>query len=276
MPSDADISGHYARDGLLAAIDDALRKVGKDPQKLAPADLSPVDEFHLGWRPATEALAASLGLSVDMHVLDIGAGLGGPARHFAEVCGCRVTGIDLTPDYVVAANALSARCDLADRVVVRQGSALDLPFDHGSFDAATLIHVGMNIEDKARLFTEMHRVLKPGGRAGIYDVMRVGAGDPAYPTPWASGAATSFLDSPGRYTSLLAAAGFEIVSETDRRALALDIARTARKRADRYGGLPPFGLHLLMGADTPVRLGNLMQAVAGGIVAPVEIIARAA
>lgn len=272
--ADHDIAGHYARDGLEAAILDGLRAAGKDIDALAPADLSPVDEFHLGWRPATEALAAALGITADMHLLDIGAGLGGPARHFAETCGCRVTGIDLTPDYVDVANALTARCGLAGRVGFRVGSALDLPFDHDAFDAATLIHVGMNIADKAGLFAEMHRVVKPGGRVGVYDVMRTGDGALTWPTPWAARAATSFVEAPGSYTALLAAAGFEIESQADRSALALEIAQAARAQTERTG-VPPLGLHLLMGAETATRLGNLMAAVRGGIVAPIEIIARA-
>ncbi|MEK9660299.1 MAG: methyltransferase domain-containing protein [Alphaproteobacteria bacterium] len=275
MPTDSDIAGHYARDGLEASIRDALRKSGLDPDHLAPADLSPVDEFHIGWRPATEALLANLGLAADMRVLDIGAGLGGPARHVADASGCRVTGIDRTPDYVAVANTLSEWCGLADRVTIRQGSALDLPFDHAAFDVVTMIHVGMNIADKARLFTEMRRVVKTGGRVGIYDIMRVGAGDPAYPAPWAASAATSFLDTPAAYMAGLVAAGFEIESETDRTQLAQEMARRAREAVER-DGLPPLGLHLVMGDERPKRIGNMMAAVADGIIAPIEIIARAA
>ena len=121
-----------------------------------------------------------------MHLLDVGSGIGGPARTFADAFGCRVTGVDLTEEFVEAANALTRRCGLSDRVSFRQASALALPFADASFDAATLIHVGMNIEDKAGLFAEVRRVLKPDARFGVYDIMRVAEGEIPYPMPWAA------------------------------------------------------------------------------------------
>jgi SAM-dependent methyltransferase len=274
MPTERDIAGHYDRDGLLAAILDAVRAAGLNPDRLRPADLAAVDEFHLGGPAATEVLIADLGLAPDTRVLDIGAGLGGPARHIATRCGCTVAGIDLTPAYVAIATDLTARCGLADQVTVRQGSALDLPFEPGTFDAVTLLHVGMNIADKQHLFAGMRRMLKPGGLAGVYDIMRVGAGDIAWPMPWAAGPATSFVEPPGAYTAALAAAGFEIVSETDRRQLALDTARAARDRAERQGP-SPLGLHLLTDDGTARRFASLLRLVADGILAPVQIVARA-
>ena len=119
-------------------------------------------------------------------VLDIGSALGGPARHFAEMFGAHVTGIDLTQEYVDVANELTRRCGLAERAVFRQASALDLPFTRNSFDRASLIHVGMNIADKATLFAEVRRVLEPGALFVVYDIMKVGNGDVPYPMPWAA------------------------------------------------------------------------------------------
>src|SRR3546814_3455016 len=116
-----------------------------------------------------------------MSLLDIGCGLGGAARHFARACGCTVTGVDLTPEYVAVAEALTRMVGQADRVAFRAGSALDLPFEAASFDAATLLHVGMNIPDKDRLCAEAARVLKPGGVFGVYDGMRVGDGALTFP-----------------------------------------------------------------------------------------------
>jgi ubiquinone/menaquinone biosynthesis C-methylase UbiE len=273
--TDGEIVRHYARDGLEAAIRDALAAMGRSPETVAPADLSPVDELHTGWRAATAALIASLGLEAHMRVLDLGSGLGGPARHMAEAGGCRVTGIDLTADYVAVANTLSEWCGLADRVDFRVGSAVDLPFEAGSFDAVTLIHVGMNIAGKAALFAGVRRVLKPGGAFGVYDVMRVGAGEIAWPMPWAAGPGTSFVETPGTYVRLLAAAGFTVGSQIDRTQLAQETARRAQEAA-RRDGVPPLGLHLIMGDERPLRIGNLMAALADGTLAPVEIIARAA
>lgn len=271
IATDAMIARHYARDGLEAAIREALHAIGKSPDSVVPADLSPVDEFHMGWRAATEALIASLGLDAGMRVLDLGSGLGGPARHMAEAGGCRVTGIDLTQDYVDVANTLSEWCGMAGRVDFRQGSALDLPFDAGAFDAATLIHVGMNIADKKALFGGVHRVLTPGGVFGVYDVMRLRDGDTAWPMPWAAGPETSFVETVDTYVRLLTDAGFTVESQADRTALAQEVARRQRE-----AGPSPLGLHLVMGDARPRRIGNLMAALADGTLAPVEIVARAA
>jgi ubiquinone/menaquinone biosynthesis C-methylase UbiE len=160
MPKETNVAAHYARDGLEAAILAGLRAAGLDPDRLAPADLAPVDEFHIGGREATEALAEQLDLRPGQALLDIGSGLGGASRHFAQAHGCRAWGIDLTADFVAVATSLAGRVGLADQVRYIEGSALALPFPAGTFDAATLLHVGMNIADKPALFAEARRVLK--------------------------------------------------------------------------------------------------------------------
>ncbi|HUT49429.1 MAG TPA: methyltransferase domain-containing protein [Alphaproteobacteria bacterium] len=177
------VARHYTHGGLEAAIRAALAAAGKDPVALAPGDLAPVDEFHIGGHEATEHLAQTLKITPGMHLLDIGCGIGGAARYFAAASGARVTGIDLTDEYVAVATALADWVGLSGQVSFRQASALDLPFDAGTFDGAAMLHVGMNIADKARLFTEAARTLKPGGRMGVYDVMRIGEGALAYPVP---------------------------------------------------------------------------------------------
>ena len=158
MNTEQQVATHYTHGSLLQAILDALKQMGKDPVRFTAMDLSTGDEFHLGWLPATAALAEDLRLAPGMHVLDVGCGIGGPARYFAEAHKCRVTGIDLTEEFAQVAAELTRRCGLIDLVTFRHGSALDLPFYDGSFDAATLIHVGMNIADKARLYAGFHRV----------------------------------------------------------------------------------------------------------------------
>jgi SAM-dependent methyltransferase len=268
------VAAHYGRGNLERLILDALEASGKDIERLAPSDLSGADEFHLGWRAATEDLARHLGLTSAMHVLDIGSGLGGPARYFAQTYGCRVTGIDLTPEYVETANALTRRCGLADRVAFQNASALSMPFGDGVFDAATLIHVGMNIGDKAKLFGEMRRALKADGRACVYDVMHVQPGEVPFPMPWAASSATSFLETPETYRRLLAEAGFVLRSERNQRELALKLAREMRETIAMHGA-PPLGLHTLMGPASKERLGNVMATLERGTIAPIEIIAWA-
>ena len=268
------VAQHYAHGALEAAILDALAKAGRDPGRLSPDDLAPVDEFHIGGRRATEEFAAALGFPPGDHLLDIGCGLGGASRYFAGVRGCRVSGIDLTDEFVRTAAALATRVRLDAMVAYRQCSALDLPFPAETFDGAYMLHVGMNIADKARLFVEARRVLRPGSRFGVYDVMRDHSGDLAYPMPWAATAATSFVEPAAAYRMLLKQAGFEIVSERNRRDFALTTFAEMRARAAQ-GRTPPLGLHIVMGSSAPQKVANMMAGIERGLIAPVEMIARA-
>lgn len=274
MDAEHQVARHYGRSGIEQAFLDALRAAGRDVEHLAPGDLSGADEFHLGGPAATAELARDIGLGPDTHLLDIGCGVGGPARHVAAALGCRVTGIDLTAEFVDAAEALTRRCGLDGLVSFRQGSALATPFPDATFDAATLIHVGMNIADKATLFAEVRRVLKPGARFGVYDIMRVAEGDLPYPMPWAATPETSFVEPPETYRRLLGEAGFTVEAEHDRRDLALRLGREMRERAAARGP-SPLGPHLLMGAEAPQRVANVIAAVERGVIAPVEMVARA-
>jgi ubiquinone/menaquinone biosynthesis C-methylase UbiE len=156
------VEQHYAQPDLERSILDALVAAGKDIDRLTTVDLAPVDENHIGGREATIALTAQLGLAAGMHVLDVGCGIGGASRYMAEQYGCRVTGIDLTADFIRTAEALARRLGLHHRVSYRRASALALPFGPQTFDGATMMHVGMNISDKPRLFAEIRRVLKDG------------------------------------------------------------------------------------------------------------------
>ena len=210
MIVEKEVARHYTHGTLERAILDALLASGNDIERLAPSDLSSVDEFHLGWRAATTALAENLSLESGMHVLDVGSGIGGPARYFAENYGCRVTGIDITREFVTVANALTRRCGLTDVVSFCQASAIAIPFASATFDAASLIHVGMNVADKARLFREVRRVLKSGARFGVYDVVHAAGFELPYPMPWAASPETSFLELADAHRRSLEAAGFRL------------------------------------------------------------------
>ena len=269
------VARHYAHGSLEETILSALAAAGKDLNRLTPKDLAPVDEFHVGGRQATIAFAQEFGLRPGMRLLDIGCGLGGAARYFADAHGCQVTGIDLSGEYVGVANALAARVGLAERVSCQAGSALALPFAPGSFDAACMFHVGMNIEDKSRLFAEVRRVLAPSGLFGIYDVMRLADGDLSYPVPWASGPESSFVADAATYQRLLAAAGFEVLKQRDRRDFALEVFGLMRTRG-AAGGPGPLGLHLVMGANAGQKVKNMIADINAGLIAPTELICRVA
>ena len=274
MAIEQDVSRHYGTGGLLDRIREGLRQAGTDPDRATAADLRPVDEFHIGGVAATEALLEQVSIRPGMHVLDIGCGIGGTARLIAERFGTSVTGIDLTEEFVAAARALSETVGLADRVAFRQGSALDMPFADDSFDLATLIHVGMNIPDKARLAAEAARVLRPGGHFVVYDVMRTGEGELEFPVPWARTPATSFVGTPADYRTAALAAGFEIAGERKRRAFALDFfAKMQARMAEK--GPSPLGIHLFMGETARAKIANMVANIEAGRIAPVEMILRA-
>jgi SAM-dependent methyltransferase len=274
MPGDQDVSQHYTHGKLLNAIREGLAAAGKTPESVTVDDLAPVDEFHIGGRTASEDFLGQLGLARGAHVLDVGCGLGGTARFVAQRYGCRVSGIDLTDEFVATGNALCGWVGLGDRVVLQCGSALALPFAAGTFDGAYMLHVGMNIDDKTRLCAEVARVLRPGGVFGVYDVMRTGPGALTYPVPWAMTEATSFVAAPGDYNAALNAAGFSVAAERVRRDFALDFFARLRAKTAAAGGPPPLGLHVLMGKTTPAKVENMVANIAAGRIAPVELIAR--
>ena len=289
MSTEAKVAGHYGRGRLEELILAAVVREGKDPENLTAIDLAAVDEFHVGGLEATQELAKQMELRAGLRLLDVGSGLGGPARYFAAEHGCRVTGIDLTEEFVRAAGNLTKRTKLDGLVEFRQGSALELPFERDTFDRAYMIHVGMNIADKAGIFREVRRVLKPAGLFTIFDIMRTGdgrtgdgrtgdgrSGDGAirYPVPWALSEETSFVATVKEYRDALEGAGFRIAQERRRGAFA--IAFTERMMARMaQGGPPALGLHLLMGEKTPVMVGNILAAMKEGVVEPVELHARA-
>lgn len=264
------VAAHYAGAGLHERIMERLAAAGIAPDRVTAEDLKPVDEFHIGGAEATAALLDQLDIGTEARVLDVGCGIGGPARMIAARTGARVTGIDLTPDFVETARRLTATVGLAAHFVV--GSALDLPFADGSFEFATLIHVGMNLPDKPRLFAEVARVLAPGGSFAVYDVMRFGD-HPAFPLPWADDAGSSFLETPDAYLTAADAAGFTLVARRDRGEVARDFFARMQS-AMRSGQMPPVGLPLLLGAAAETKIANMVAAVAAGDIQPVEMIFR--
>ncbi len=268
------VARHYTHGSLEDEILRALTSSGKDINRLEPADLAPVDEFHIGGRQATIDFAEQLGTSRGTHLLDIGCGLGGASRYFAHALECRVSGIDLTEEYVRVAGNLARRAGLGERVSYREGSALSLPFASATFDGAYMLHVGMNIANKAVLFAETRRVLKPQGVLGVYDVMREADGELAFPVPWAASAENSFVDSAATYRRLLEEAGFTVERERSRRDFAIDFFRRMRAQAAQSGP-PPLGLHILMGPTAPQKIANMVANLEKGLIAPTEIICRA-
>ena len=273
IPNDEKLSEHYLHGDLLSAIASGVRALGKSNSEVTVEELGAVDEFHVGGRQASIEFLDQLGIENNQHFLDIGCGLGGTARFLASRYQARVTGIDLSSEYITTGNELCRWLGLDERVSLYQGSALDNGFENNSFDGACMLHVGMNIADKTGLFAETARVLKAGAKLGVYDVMRMQDGELQYPVPWASSPDLSRVDTPANYLHALEQAGFEILQQRGRADFALAFFAELKKKT-AGSGRPPLGLHILMGETAPLKVKNMVANISSGLVAPYEIIAR--
>jgi ubiquinone/menaquinone biosynthesis C-methylase UbiE len=252
------VADHYKRRELGDVILTALEAAGKDIEHLTPDDLAPVDEFHSGGRNATLRLAQLAQIKDGERVLDVGCGIGGPSRYLASRLGCQVTGLDFTAEFVALAEMLARRTRLADKVAYRRGDALDLPFPDGSFDVVWSQNAAMNIADRDRLYSEMRRVLTPAGRLALQEIAAGPAGEPFYPTPWATDKSISFLSTPESTRAALERSGFRVLVWQDTTEEALQ-QQTARTKAIETGSLPPLGLHILIGEAFPTVTKNMLR-----------------
>jgi len=247
-----EVRDHYRATGLTERLKTALAVLGPQDQRLTPKELAGLDQFHTRGLAATAELAKLAGITADMSVLDVGSGVGGPARLVAATWGCQVTGVDLSEPFVDAARYLTERTGQSGQVSFRTASALELPFDDGQFDVVLLQHVAMNIADRARLYGEIRRVLTSGGRFATFDVVSKD-GEPHYPLPWARTSATSFLLTAAATREAIEPAGFRtLVWQDDSEAAKAWIAQL------RASGPPPSpNLGVVMGPDFAQLAANL-------------------
>ena len=249
----------YGDSGLLGRIQAALAVFGPEEQRLTPQQLSTLDQFHSRGLAATVDLGRLIGLSRNMSVLDVGSGVGGPARFLSASFGCQVTGVDLSEAFVEASRYLTERTGQSARVAFQAGSALELPFEAARFDAVLLQHVAMNIRERGRLYREIRRVLKSGGTFATFDVVSNG-GEPHFPVPWARHPSTNFLLTAGATRKAVEASGFRTLIFQDDTASVADWF--GKMRAN--GPPPAPNLVVLMGPDFPQRTGNLGRSLAEG------------
>lgn len=257
------IGGYYGGLNFEAAILDAVRAAGGSPEALAVEDVGSLDQLHGGGSEATLAMANLAGVRGGEQVLDVGSGLGGPARTLAATLNCQVTGLDLSAEFCRAAERLTERMGLADRVRFQHGSALDMPFADASFDVVWMHNAGMNIPDKERLYREIYRVLRPGGRYVLSEAMAGPVQPLHFPVPWAREPALSFLRPADEVRALLQAAGFIEAAWVD---------RTAQRLADRQtpGGGPANIFALRWGTDAPAIRENIGRNLAEGRAVEIE------
>jgi SAM-dependent methyltransferase len=248
---------HYAPGTLDVAIEAALVALGKDDSILTITDLEGVDQFHSGGIEATRALAERAAITASDRVLDVGGGLGGPARVLAQEIGCHVTVVDLTEAYCRVGEKLTERASLADRVHFQQGNALDISFEDDSFDVVWTQHSSMNIADKARLYAQIHRALRPGGRLALHEVTAGSSDALHFPVPWAGSPATSFLQSQNAFRETVAKAGFRELEWIDTTEWTLAWFQDRQRAQQNAGaGANGLGLHLLLGPDAGAMARN--------------------
>ena len=253
----------YDHSNLIELILDALRQDGIDLSGLSPEDLALVDEFHYGGIQATQWLARLLEISLQHKVLDLGCGLGGMARYLAKHTGAQVTGVDLSSDYVAAGLELNRLTGLGRRVALLEADVSNPPFKTASFDRVLMVHVGMNIPDKKRVFKEARRCLKPGGRLGIYDQIRCGTAALDFPMPWTEESRTSHAVNMAEYEQAIRQAGFCKISTA---VFSAKLKRPAKDKA--------LGLDILMGEGTARKVSNLVSAIKQGHLKPCLIMAE--
>ena len=255
MPSDDAVRAHYGSESLIARIEEALGAAGLNTPKLDWAELAGMDQFHVGGAAATALLASRLRLKLGMHVLDLGSGLGGPARHLAATYGVNVTGIDLNPPFVEAANYLAKRAGAQSALQFHVGDVLDPGFADEGFDVVWTQHVAMNIADRHTLYDEAYRLLAPGGQFAMYDVLQGDGGVLQFPLPWAREASLSHVVTVAEQRELLTASGLEITAWSDVTPLALEWIAT--QAAAAQASTSRLDLCVIMGNDFPMLLGNL-------------------
>jgi ubiquinone/menaquinone biosynthesis C-methylase UbiE len=274
MNADLEVSTHYGSGHLLSRLNAALREDGADPAHPSMEALAPYDQFHGRGLEATVELAELLEAGPADHILDIGSGIGGPARYFANRFGCRVTGIDLTPEFCEVARRLTRLLDLESRIAFELGDALAMPFADAGFDGAYSMNVSMNIADRGAFYGEIHRVLKPGAWLALSELAQGEGGEVDYPTPWAASARTSFLSTPEETRRGLLKAGFDIVRLQSTLEEARAFGLRSRAMVERGEKPPHRAVILIHGAAATQAMANTSRGLSEGRIVPIEVLAR--
>jgi sarcosine/dimethylglycine N-methyltransferase len=253
----------YAETDLVATIE---RLAGREIGALTQSQLDGIDQFHVGGPDAIDLLLPSLGLGPRMTALDVGSGLGGPARQVARATGCTVVGVDLTASYVEAATALTRAAGQEGSVTFHRADLTDpedaSALEQGEFDAAYTMHVQTNVSDKRAFFGAIAARLSPGGRLATFEICRTGAADPEFPVPWSIDGTDSFLPTSAELLATIEESGFATVEWVDETPWTLEWFQGLGPRLAASN--TPATLPALL-TDGPTRMMNFAAALSNGV-----------